>query len=69
MPFYGLFVQKKCKIAISDPKNGHRFLRSRSSKVKFADKVLLTPSYVPTKFRWKTKINWGKSEKMQFFSI
>ena len=41
---------EKCKNVSSDPENGCHFIRSRSFEVKFADKVPLSPSNVPTKF-------------------
>ena len=45
---------KKCKNAISDPKNGRYFLRS-SIELKFSDKVPLTPSNVPTNSWWNNQ--------------
>ena len=58
MPFWGLFVQKKCKYAISDLKNGRHVPRSKSFEVKFADKIPL-PSFVGI-----TILDWEKSAKM-----
>ena len=54
-------VGEKCQNAISDLKNAHHFPRSRSFEVKFADKLTLTPSNFPTKFRGITKIDLEKS--------
>ena len=60
MPFWGLFAKKKCKNAISDPKNGCHFPRSRLFEIKFVDKVPLTPGNVTTKFRWNNQNRLGE---------
>ena len=64
MPFYSLFVQKKCKNVISDPENGCHFPRLRVFEVKFMDKVPLTPNNVPTKFRLNNQIDLEKGAKL-----
>ena len=45
------------------PYNGGHFPRSRSFEVKSTDKVPLTPSYVPSTFRWNKKNRVGKKCK------
>ena len=54
---------EKSKNVITDPKNCHHFLRSRSFEVKFADKMPLTPSNIPTTFRWNNQNSLEKSAK------
>ena len=63
-------VGGKCKNAISDPKNGRHFKRSRSFKVKFADKVPITPGNVLTKFCWNNQNRLAKKvQKYDFFNL
>ena len=48
---------------IPDPKNGRHLARSRSFEVKLVDKVPLTASNVPTKFRWNNQNTFGENYK------
>ena len=70
MPFWGLFVQKKCKNAIFYLQNGRHFPKYIvKDKVIFPDTVPLTPSNVPTMFRWDNRNSFGEKCNMLFFQL
>ena len=52
--------EKSAKKWFQTLKNGHHFLKSRLFDVKFADKVPLTPSDVPTKFCFNNQNIFGE---------
>ena len=59
-------LEKSAKNVISDPETGRDFPGSRLLEVNFVDKVPLTPSNVPTKFRWNNHNRFGEKCKKSY---
>ena len=62
-----IHLEESAKVLLSDPKNVRHFPRSRWFEVLFADKVPLTPSYIPAKFRRSNQNRLGEKCKSVIF--
>ena len=69
MPLQCIFVQKKCKNAISDHQNGHHFPRSRSFQVKSRTTCPLPLATSLPSFIGITTIDLKKRAKMWFHTV
>ena len=62
-------IWRKVQNVISYPETRRHFPSSRSFDVKFADKLPLNPSNVPTKFSWKNQNTLGEKCKKYYFDL